>query len=293
MNTQKGNKFKLLFYLITLISFIGQGQSKSSKFEKTMRFKDNNAEKVFVLVNINGNIAIKGHQSSEVKITALKKNLDDRSIDDLSVGTLEKGDTIIVYVKGKCLKFGYNDCSDSNINYGWNYNWNNCDGCNKCYGNYRFDFQVTLPQSTHLAASTINKGQVDIQNMIGPITARNINGGINLAGVSNETHVNTINGDIDITYAKNPSASSSYYSLNGDINANFNKNFSAEVTFKSFNGELFTNIQDVAMMPNEIAKTTGNQGLNFKIEEKKKLKFRSGGTLLDFETFNGDVYIKE
>ncbi len=293
MNTQKQLKIYLLSWFIMTISLMGSSQSASEKFAKTMKFDPGSGEKVFILVNINGDVNIQGHTGNEVKIIAEKQFSDKTKANKLTVATIEKGDTIIVYLKGKCLNFGYNDCTGPNMNYGWNYNWNQCNNCNNCYSDYRFDFNVQLPQNTHVAASTINQGQVNVKKVTGSISARNINGGISLEEVSNQAHVNTINGNIKISYSKNPTKFSSYYSLNGDINATFIKELSADIAFKSFNGELFTNIEDLEMMPNEIAKNQSSKGLNFKIEEKKKIKFRNGGTLLDFETFNGDVYIKE
>ncbi|MBK7652825.1 MAG: hypothetical protein IPJ20_21600 [Flammeovirgaceae bacterium] len=51
----------------------------------------------------------------------------------------------------------------------------------------------------------------------------NVNGSIRITGVERETVAHTINGDLDITYTKNPVQACRFYTLNGDINAWFQK----------------------------------------------------------------------
>ncbi|MGC4022340.1 MAG: hypothetical protein QM734_10515 [Cyclobacteriaceae bacterium] len=106
------------------------------------------------------------------------------------------------------------------------------------------------------------------------------------------TYASTINGDVDVEYTRNPNGDCKYYSLNGDINAQFVKGLAANVSFKSFNGDLYTNVQGLEGLPAMIEKKETNEGYNLKIG-RNRFKFGQGGALLDFETFNGDVIVKE
>lgn len=288
-------KYTLLLTLL-LLSTGSFGQEKNDRFLKTMKFNADARQKVFYIANINGNVDIIGQPLDEVKITADKKISQYRrsgndQAENISVETMERGDTIIVYIKGICPAFGYKQHHEFGINRReWGYKWNNCHDDKT---QYRFDFKVYLPNETHVIASTVNNGRVNIEKVDGKVVANNINGSIHLDAISNQTSANTINGDITVSYTKNPTKASRYYSLNGDINAYYIKDLAADVTFKSFNGELFTNIRDMEFMPNLISKTSKGNGVKFKIDEKKSIKFRGGGPQLDFETFNGNVYIKE
>ena len=102
----------------------------------------------------------------------------------------------------------------------------------------------------------------------------------------------TINGDVDITYTKNPVQPCKFYTLNGDINAWFQKGLAAELSFESFNGNFFTNVQKLESMPVEVEKKQTDNGMKYKVNGNR-FKVGTGGVRLDFETFNGNVYLKE
>ena len=107
--------------------------------------------------------------------------------------------------------------------------------------------------------------------------------------------MSTINGDLDINYISVPLTPSRFYTLNGDINATFNENLNAVLGFKSRNGDLFTNIDNIKYLPVKIEKTEvfDNGGIRYKIGEYTTIKVRNGGVKIDFETFNGNVIVKE
>ena len=146
--------------------------------------------------------------------------------------------------------------------------------------------------NVHVMASTINNGDVFISNTRGEVVAKNINGHIKIKQITGKTNANTINGNVDIDYMKNPGGDSRYYTLNGDIHVNFPTTVSATMSFKSFNGDLYTNIDPLETLPAIVNKTETSKGIKFKVESDR-FKIRSGGPLLDVETFNGDAYIKE
>jgi DUF4097 and DUF4098 domain-containing protein YvlB len=126
----------------------------------------------------------------------------------------------------------------------------------------------------------------------GALKVENINGGIKLKNISREASATTINGNVDIEYAKNPNKACRFYTLNGDINAWFQKGLTANMAFKSFNGEFFSNVKSLESLPVELEKEQSQNGTKYKLTGNR-FKIGSGGALLDFETFNGNVYLKE
>jgi hypothetical protein len=80
--------------------------------------------------------------------------------------------------------------------------------------------------------------------------------------------------------------------LNGDINALFVKGLAANMSFKSFNGSLYTNVPKLEGLPAVLERKESNDGLKLKVSSNR-FKIGSGGALQDFETFNGDVIVKE
>jgi DUF4097 and DUF4098 domain-containing protein YvlB len=154
------------------------------------------------------------------------------------------------------------------------------------------DFTIRVPSSVHLNVSTINDGDVTVGGVKGIVVANNVNGSIRLRDLERESMACTVNGDVDIEYTRNPQRDCRFYSLNGDINAWFQKGLAASMTFESFNGDFFTNVNQLEPLPVSVEKTTTGKGVKYKVNGHR-YRIGSGGALLDFETFNGDVYLKE
>ena len=127
------------------------------------------------------------------------------------------------------------------------------------------------------------------------MNVNNVNGSIKLENITGATEARTVNGDVDLNYTQNPKDDSYYYTLNGNINANFIKGLSSNLYFKSFNGEFYTDLADdiIETLPVAVEKAEAKEGVKYKVGGKAGVKVRSGGPKLDFETFNGNVYVKE
>jgi DUF4097 and DUF4098 domain-containing protein YvlB len=154
------------------------------------------------------------------------------------------------------------------------------------------DFTLKVPFAMNVVVSTVNDGNIVIQQVGGAVQANNVNGSIKLANLTRETHASTINGDVDIEYDKNPGKECRFYSLNGDINAFFQKGLAANLSFESFNGEFYTNIDKIEHLPASVESSKKGEGIKYKVNGNR-YKVGTGGALLDFETFNGNVYLKE
>ena len=210
-------------------------------------------------------------------------------------GVLDLADTIILYVDGLCGGFGkvkdHNKGNHQAVK-NWGYNWKNgCNDCNEEY-DYKMDFVIKVPKSLNLAVSTINNGNIKVENVDGAVVAHNINGSIRLQNLKSASDASTINGDVDVEYARNPQQDCRYYSLNGDINAWFQRGLSASMSFESFNGSFYTNIDRLEALPAHVEKKSMEEGIKYKVNGNR-YKVGAGGANLDFETFNGDVYLKE
>ena len=206
---------------------------------------------------------------------------------------------MIFYVEGGCNEFGRNTRNKNNHDNwgshgGWGYEWNNNGrgrGCNPPY-DYTLDFTIKVPASVNLILSTINDGDVTVENTKGALRVENVNGSIKLSRISREATATTVNGDVDIEYVTNPLKDCRFYSLNGDINAWFQKGLAANMSFESFNGDFFTNVERLESLPVMVEKEQRTNGTKYKVKGNR-FKIGNGGVFLDFETFNGDVYLKE
>jgi len=294
-------KTKLLL-LSMLVSQALLAQQFSEKITKEFTFEKPSADNALIIANINGDVKVVGYEGSKIMVEVTRSIFAktdarlEKGKQELNLGVIDRADTIILYTQEGCNNFGYrlNGRNKGWNNNGWGYDWNCRDrDCRPQY-DYKLDFTVKVPYALHLMVSTVNDGDVVIENVKGVVEANNVNGSIRLTNLVREAEASTINGDVDVTYSANPSKDCRFYSLNGDINALFPKGLGANVSFESFNGSFYTNIDQVEALPVKVVKLDKEgDGIKYKVNGNRYQVGKGGSAFLDFETFNGNVYLKE
>jgi hypothetical protein len=287
---------QLLLGVVLLLAGYAKAQVHTEKITRELAFEKIGPGNLVIVANINGAIQVEGYDGDKIlvevtkKITAKSEARLQKGISDIQLGVIDRADTMVLYSQTPCNSFGRKEGKRGSRN--WGYNWtSNCENCNLDY-DYRMEFTLKIPRTASLEVSTINEGDVEVRNVNGAMTASNINGSIRLLNLMREAEAHTINGDVDIEYAQNPSKDCRFYTLNGDINAWFKKGLAANMSFESFNGSFYTNVESLETLPTEVRKENTNEGVRYKINGNR-FKVGKGGALLDFETFNGNVYLKE
>jgi DUF4097 and DUF4098 domain-containing protein YvlB len=292
----------ILMIGLLLVVQLTIAQSFTEKITRELRFEKKSNDNAFIVANINGDIKVVGYAGDKILLTVEKiinaktQERLEKGKTEIQLGIIDRADTIIVYSDGPCNRFERRTNEKRNTGRNkkaWGYNWNNNNGrgCQENY-DYTLNFTLQVPFNVHLQLSTINDGDILVENMKGSVDADNINGSIKLVNLVRESYASTINGDVDINYTQNPDKPCRFYTLNGDINANFKKDLAASLSFQSFNGEFYTNINQIESLPSIVEKQKEGSGIKFKINGNR-YKVGKGGALLDFETFNGNVYLRE
>jgi DUF4097 and DUF4098 domain-containing protein YvlB len=294
---------RLKAFLISLLISHGiMAQQFSEKITKELTFEKKSPDNTLMVANINGHIKITGYEGDKVLVEATRSIYAktearlEKGKQQLQLGILDRADTLILYVEDDCNSFGKKvkgrRHSNSAYHNGWGYNWDCRDGNCRPEYDYKMDFTIRVPASVHLIISTINDGDITVENVKGSVDANNINGSIKLANLVREAEASTINGDVDIEYTSNPVKDCRFYTLNGDINALFQKGLGASLSFESFNGSFYTNIDNLEPLPVQVEKSAKGEGIKYKVNGNR-YQVGKGGAYLDFETFNGNVYLKE
>lgn len=277
-----------LFFALVLHYVEAQKKEFNETIMKEVFFESKGNGNTMVLKNIFGSITVEGYDGEKIILEVAKKIKADNQ-EDLELGKRElqlkievDGNTAIIHPDAPYITFDKQELG---------FNW--CQDYNEPKYGHRMDFKVKVPKDTRLNIGTINDGEVLVQNSVGTfLKVSNINGGIALNNVKGETHLNCINGDVSITYIDNPHTDSRYYSLNGDINVSYQSGLSANVSFKTMNGELFTDFD----VERQFVKTTKSNDVDkakFKYESTPTMQIGKGDIALDFETLNGNVFIKK
>ena len=292
---------RIIIIIVTiLIQHDVFAQSFTEKITRELSFEKKGVNNALMVANINGSIKVTGYDGDKVRLevtrTIYAKTAErlEKGKAQIRLGIIDRADTIILYTDGICSRFGRTSKKEGDWTHrtGWGYQWIDRDDDCKELCDYSFDYVIKVPRSVNLLVSTVNQGDVEVENLNGGIVANNVNGSITLSNISREASASTINGNVDITYTKNPEKACRFYTLNGDINAWFQKGLSANMSFESFNGELFSNVPRLESLPVAVEKKKTEKGTKFKVNGNQ-FKVGDGGVLLDFETFNGDVFIKE
>jgi DUF4097 and DUF4098 domain-containing protein YvlB len=281
----------------SLISAWLMAQSFSEKITKEFTFEQKSNSNALIVANINGDIHVTGYSGDKivVEVTRIINAKTEARLEKgkkVTLGVIDRADSIILYVDGLCQGFGKRGKERKHEAGSWGYNWEgNCNSCHEEF-DYAMDFTIKVPFSCHLEVSTVNDGNIVVENTKGIVVANNVNGSIKLQQLEREAKASTINGDVDIEYAANPKSDCRFYSLNGDINAWFQKGLAAKLSFESFNGSFYTNIDKIEQLPAKLEQNSNGNGMKFKVNGSF-YQVGAGGMLLDFETFNGNVYLKE
>ena len=286
--------------IVTTVSLCAQ--TYTEKITKTLSFGKVSDANTVIIANINGNVTVEGYGGTTVTVDVIKTVTGktperlEKGKQQIQLGELDQVDTLVLFVEGTGASFG-RKTGVRRVTGNYRYNWC-CDDCrNGCECrtdyDYKMDFVVKVPARTHVVSGTVNNGNISISKVNGVVHADNVNGSIALTDLVREATASTINGDVDIEYASNPVKDCRFYSLNGDINALFQKGLAASMSFESFNGDFYTNINKLETMPATVEKQTDPKGVKYKVNSNRYRIGNGGAAMLDFETFNGDVFIKE
>lgn len=298
---------KRIFLPLICILFTGilMAQTHTEKISREFVLEKKSPDNTLILANINGDVKVTSYEGDKIMVEVTKtiRAKTDARLEkgksEIQLGVIDRVDTLVLFVEGPCISFGRADRKNKgdgrwSRNGQFSYDWNDCNNNRSCREDYDYtmDFVVKVPASMNISVSTVNDGDILVENVKGAVVANNINGSIKLTNLMRETDASTINGDLDITYTKNPDKACRFYSLNGDINALFQKGLAANLSFESYNGDFYTDIQPLESLPVKVEKTEEGDGIKYKVNGNR-YKIRTGGALLDFETFNGDVFLKE
>ncbi len=152
------------------------------------------------------------------------------------------------------------------------------DSGNRGY-DVRFDYDIQVPANTELELKTINAGDIVVKNTTADFSIHGLNGGIEMDGVAGSGTVHTLNGPVNVRFARNPAKPTSFHSLNGPIEVHFQPGLNADLKFHTLNGGVYTD-GDV---------TVGGDGREQVGRRPTRGRIGSGGAQLSFDTLNGSI----
>lgn len=157
-------------------------------------------------------------------------------------------------------------------------------------------FDISVPQNFSLELSTVNGGNIVVENVEGEMEISNVNGEVILRNVGGSALVNTVNGDIEATFQKvNPDKPMAFSNLNGDISVTLPGNTRMSAKMKSEWGEVFTDFEmDIRRTNNNKVNAKSKNG-TYKVSVNNWIygDINGGGPEYLFKSMRGDIYIRQ
>jgi DUF4097 and DUF4098 domain-containing protein YvlB len=257
-------------------------RSEKEEIRKILHFSGESSSRQIVVDNINGSIDVVGYDGNEVQLVAHRTSYgistEDlrKSKEKITLDIKEEPGKLILYVNTPWR------CEDHADGYRQR---------SECGYDADFDFELKVPSKTDFSLRTVNKGTITVANMNGAFEVSNVNGGIDMSGVSGDGLVTTVNGEVAVSFTRNPASRCGFRTVNGSIEVQFPEELSADLKLKTFNGEVYSDF-DVTGLPRKANKLEriGRRTV-YRGDEFFEVRAGSGGPAMLFDTLNGDIRI--
>ncbi|TYZ14503.1 hypothetical protein FY528_01890 [Hymenobacter lutimineralis] len=278
----------LLWTLLWLPSCSLQAQDRevTEKVSREFTLTADAGRSTLALYNIFGSVRVEGTSGNKVvvEVTKTLKGDDATALaeakKDVQIGFLQRNDSVVVYQQGPF---------DSRPRR--NQHWSS----DERHYQFSLDFTVKVPRDMKVTVSTVNGGEVRVENVNGLLQASNVNGGISIKNAREVSKAHTVNGPVEVGLTAAPTAAASYKTINGDITVSYPPTASADLYFKSMHGEMYTDFPQTENLPAQITQNTEREGAGtkYKLRKETAVRLGKGGPNIRLETLNGDVTIKQ
>ncbi|HKT48759.1 MAG TPA: hypothetical protein VJV96_00600 [Candidatus Angelobacter sp.] len=242
------------------------------------------AHKTLEVDNVFGSIVVTGGTGDQVQLV-VDKTLRAESAErmaaakkEVKLDITEQPDLLKLYVDGpfRC------HCDDG------------CDGWHGDRGyNVKMDFTLQVPRNVDIKLRTVNSGRVQVKDVTGNFSVRNVNGGIEMANVAGSGQARTVNGPVKVTFRENPRDNSDFGTINGNVELNFVRGLAADFRFKTFNGNIYSDFEMTSLPSRPVQADQHNGHFRYRSDRFTGGRVGSGGPEIKADNLNGDIRVLE
>lgn len=162
--------------------------------------------------------------------------------------------------------------------------------------NRSINFEIEVPARSNLKLSTVNDGEILVENVDGDHEIGNTNGGIVLNGVAGAVTARTTNGNVKATLTRVTSQREmAFTSLNGHVDVTLPPTTRANLRMRSNNGDVYSDF-DVQLAPSTPTVEESRSGNGrYRINRNRAIvgTINGGGPEFELRTFNSNVYVRK
>ncbi|MEO7795023.1 MAG: DUF4097 family beta strand repeat-containing protein [Thermoanaerobaculia bacterium] len=157
------------------------------------------------------------------------------------------------------------------------------------------DLEIQVPVGSTVRLSTVNDGDIRVENIDGEVEVSNTNGEISVLNVRGPVSANTVNGDVTVVFrGAMVAAPMAFSTLNGDVDVTFPADLKATVRLQSDNGEIYSDFDVAVLTENLKGPEEKKEKGRFHVVVSREMigKINGGGSEILFKTFNGDILLR-
>jgi hypothetical protein len=287
-NFKMNNSKIVLFLLCAWVSGLVHAQEFKETINKEIALGSNLETHTLTVHNPMGSVEIEGYEGTAIVMEVEKviKGADKAQVEkgkrDVDIKVLQKPEHTVVYLLSPYAH--YNEQTGS-FTYHDNHPENKYD--------YQLNYKIKVPKQISLKITGLVPKLTTVKNM----DSRQINvdhtfaGSIILENVTGQTQARTLNGDITVSYKKNPAEDCTYNTQSGKIDITYQENLSAVLSLGIDGGKCYSSFKSkepaMEVIPN------GEQKTFFQLDFNKILHIGQGGPTLTFWNSRGNVIIRK
>lgn len=280
--------FATMLLLGSLLGNTASALEERRTHKETLAFPAGPGPRSLIVDLIQGRIDVTAEERSDVAVVVIE-TITAKNPQALARARTEArldrspgpGNSVRLYADGPFR------CSDSRRDRG------ECrDGANLPYS-IQYDLELRVPRELDLRLATVNAGDIVVRGVRpGHFQVENVNGGIELVGLTGQGEVETVNGAITAHFAQNPTGACRFATINGEIDLGLRRGAGAEVTAETHNGDILSDFAVGAGRPEPIRVEAGDGGRKVYRSSRPSFRIGGGGPLLELSNINGDLLIR-
>jgi hypothetical protein len=272
----------LVVFLLGRPASDGMDAVRRERLSKEIAFDASEAGRQVVVDNVFGSIRVVGVSGDRVRMTADKtirarsNEILARAQEAVRLDVTNGKDGIRIVVDGPFRgENGSIDFDESEEGY-----------------TFVCDFVIEAPSGADIRLNTIGEGDISVEGIRGDFKVDNVNGAIDMNGVSGSGRAYALNRDLTVRFTRNPERDCRFGSLNGDVRLYFRNPLSADFRFKTFNGEGYSDFPMTYPPSSQAVERSVRRGKTvYRTGGWTPVRVGRGGPSIDLDGFNGDLYI--
>lgn len=152
-----------------------------------------------------------------------------------------------------------------------------------------------VPRDANVELNTINNGEIIVSNLIGNLELYNVNGPITARNIIGSVIAESVNDTIDIGFISlDPDNASSMESINGELILGIPEGVGVTTQLDTSQGEIYSDFEvEVAAGEPLVEREEGNDRVSIYIESVITAKINGGGPIVRMKTLHGDINIRK